>query len=130
MPAMAAAGARSRFGSRISSPIVEASSTPTRALHITAKLVAASQETPVIAGTSAWTPAAIAAAAAASTSTTLARLLIPPTLWIHLPTAAPRTLATVMNTSQPKASAATNGFEAASVSARPSPAAKANTPAM
>ena len=83
-----------------------------------------------MAGTSAWTPVAMAAAAAIRTRTTLARLLMPPMLWIHLPTAAPRILATVMKISQPKASDATNGFEAASVSARPSPPAKANTPAM
>src|ERR1044071_4669689 len=42
-PAIATAGARSRFASRISSPMVEASSIPTNALHITAKLVVISQ---------------------------------------------------------------------------------------
>ncbi len=51
-------------------------------------------------------------------------------LWIHLPTAAPRTLATVMNASQPNASAATKAFEPASASARASPPAKAKMPAM
>ena len=76
VPAMKIAGARSRAGSRISSPIVEASSTPTSALHITAKLVAVSQVTPVTAGASACTPAVRAAIAATITSTTLARLLI------------------------------------------------------
>ena len=55
-PAIAIAGPRSRFGFRISSPIVDASSMPTSALHITAKLVAISQLTPVSVGACAPTP--------------------------------------------------------------------------
>src|SRR5881397_2355702 len=53
-PAIAIAGPRSRRTSRISSPIVDASSSPTSALHITAKLVVISHVAGVHAG--AWDP--------------------------------------------------------------------------
>src|SRR5947207_2839442 len=66
-PARAIAGPRSRRGLRISSPIVEASSMPTSALHITAKPAAVSQVTFVMPGACALTPRLNAMPAAAMT---------------------------------------------------------------
>ena len=99
-----------------------------KAKHITPRPLAISSTDPSTAGGVAATPCERATIAATTSSTTVIPLPMPPMLLIHLPTPIPRTLATVMIASQPKAIVATNHLS----STRPAvlaPPAKATTPA-
>ena len=107
-PAAMIAGFRSRSGSRISSPMVDASSIPISALHITLKLAAIPHPVPATSGGETATPRLHATIAATSTNATLSAAPTPPMFWIHLPTRRPRMLRTVIRASHPNATDATN----------------------
>ena len=87
-----------------------------------------SRTDPSTAGGVAATPCQRATIAATTSRTTVTPLPMPPMLLIHLPTPIPRTWATVMIASQPKAIVATNHLLSTSP-AELAPPAKATTPA-
>ena len=101
-------------GSRISSPMAQASSMPMKALHMTAKLAAISQPAEASRGGCWRVPFHQPRAAAAKTRTTLSAALSPPMFCTHLPTPRPRMFKAAMKASHPKATEPTKSLESTS----------------
>ena len=128
-PVMTMARGMSRSGFRISSAIVDASSMPMKAKHITPRPLAMSSAEPATIGGVAATPCHRATAAAMTSSPTVTALPTPPALLIHLPTPMPRTLATVMMRQPPERDGRRRTTGCPPARAVRSPPANATTPA-